>query len=575
MKKMLVWSMLFLAWGGVVSCSDDDNALRPVSMAVGLPTGEGSDVALDELTSFDYLVWNSTTGELVPIEGAEQGVASLDPSALASGAFQLNLSAKDTYQVYAMAVRETAADGGMTATIVNPTRTEQMIDPRTVVWKTDVDGELQQTDLFHGVATLSAANAGQLELERAVGQVSIELPDRETVTIDSLALEVPEDKLSLAILRDGTLVKGTEATPRKWAVPEVFYMLPMEEPAASGAVLHVYVTTQKGEAVDCKVSLDEIGFQVKKDQCLHVDLSAMSWNETGELMPAFVPVVEWGEVISMELGAADVPSFIPGDELWPDMDVYYYYGLLNEAQQAAYLEVMKAAVAFDDDGSALARVTIPIPMELERTEITELSNAVTYDLPSLFHLSSVANYGTYKTWITLRFAYPYEDYVFKYKAVLDASNAIIDRMPEGLDEYGKAKYCYEELLKYVTYGQLEGSAGNLYGAFGLRKIVCEGYARAYQYLCQRVGLQAIYMTGNAYPNDNIPVNHAWNIVRIDGKYYYADPTFDDGMTAGSDVVRYDNFLKSAATFGVQHDLNLTPEDITISSEDYPLDITEQ
>ena len=106
-----------------------------------------------------------------------------------------------------MAVRETAADGGMTATIVNPTRTEQMIDPRTVVWKTDVDGELQQTDLFHGVATLSAANAGQLELERAVGQVSVELPDRETVTIDSLALEVPEDKLSLAILRDGTLVK--------------------------------------------------------------------------------------------------------------------------------------------------------------------------------------------------------------------------------------------------------------------------------------------------------------------------------------------------------------------------------
>ena len=76
MKKMLVWSMLFLAWGGVVSCSDDDNALRPVSMAVGLPTGEGSDVALDELTSFDYLVWNSTTGELVPIEGAEQGVAT-------------------------------------------------------------------------------------------------------------------------------------------------------------------------------------------------------------------------------------------------------------------------------------------------------------------------------------------------------------------------------------------------------------------------------------------------------------------------------------------------------------------
>ena len=151
---------------------------------------------------------------------------------------------------------------------------------------------------------------------------------------------------------------------------------------------------------------------------------------------------------------------------------------------------------------------------------------------------------------------------------MKGADEILSGMPEGLSEFERAKYLWDEFLQYVSYGQLQGSADNIYGAFCIRKIVCEGYARAYQYLCQRAGIQALYCTGYAYPNDS-PVNHAWNILRIDGKYYYCDPTFDDGMMAGSTTVRYDNFLKSKDTFWKQHDVS--PDDPEISEEDYPLD----
>ena len=63
------------------------------------------------------------------------------------------------------------------------------------------------------------------------------------------------------------------------------------------------------------------------------------------------------------------------------------------------------------------------------------------------------------------------------------------------------------------------------------------------------------------------------VPKIFGPFKFAQslwhPTFDDGMTAGSTTVRYDNFLKSKDTFWLQHDVS--PDDPEISEEDYPLD----
>ena len=60
-----------------------------------------------------------------------------------------------------------------------------------------------------------------------------------------------------------------------------------------------------------------------------------------------------------------------------------------------------------------------------------------------------------------------------------------------------------------------------YSALVLGKTVCAGYARAYQYLLQKLGIPCYYCTGYAGEN------HAWNIVKLEDTYYNVDVTWSD------------------------------------------------
>lgn len=65
---------------------------------------------------------------------------------------------------------------------------------------------------------------------------------------------------------------------------------------------------------------------------------------------------------------------------------------------------------------------------------------------------------------------------------------------------------------------------NIYGALVQRKTVCHGYALAYLYLLQKVGIQATVVTGDCHSGEP----HAWNIVKMEGNYYHVDVTWGDG-----------------------------------------------
>jgi ribosomal protein L37E len=70
-------------------------------------------------------------------------------------------------------------------------------------------------------------------------------------------------------------------------------------------------------------------------------------------------------------------------------------------------------------------------------------------------------------------------------------------------------------------------------------VVCEGYAKAFQYLCDNGGLSAdtvcYTVTGKLYnASTNKDVNHMWNIVKIGDKSYLVDVTNSDENTVGDD-----------------------------------------
>lgn len=55
-------------------------------------------------------------------------------------------------------------------------------------------------------------------------------------------------------------------------------------------------------------------------------------------------------------------------------------------------------------------------------------------------------------------------------------------------------------------------------------VVCEGYGKAFQYLCDLGGIECHYVTGSASGG-----NHGWNIVVLDGKSYLVDLTMCDNF----------------------------------------------
>lgn len=120
---------------------------------------------------------------------------------------------------------------------------------------------------------------------------------------------------------------------------------------------------------------------------------------------------------------------------------------------------------------------------------------------------------------------------------------------DGASDYEKALAIYRYLCDNVVYDHahlndtsylLQYSA---YAAATQGTAVCAGIADLFYCLANAAGLDARICT-----NDT----HSWNFVRVDGKYYYADATWD----LGKSEAEYAYFLKGSADFE-RHRGNIT------------------
>jgi len=111
-----------------------------------------------------------------------------------------------------------------------------------------------------------------------------------------------------------------------------------------------------------------------------------------------------------------------------------------------------------------------------------------------------------------------------------------------LNDVEKALLIHDRLALSCSYGYPQGYEKNVahstYGAIVLKKAVCQGYANAYQYLLDLVGIKSDYVSSKY-------LNHGWNIVYINNIPYHVDVTWDDasGYTEEGKVY-HKNFLRS-------------------------------
>ena len=125
--------------------------------------------------------------------------------------------------------------------------------------------------------------------------------------------------------------------------------------------------------------------------------------------------------------------------------------------------------------------------------------------------------------------------ILAYNAgITEAVETITDSLSDDASVYEKVRAIHDWICNRVDYG----GGPTSYAVFGEvedRRVVCAGYAAAFQILCHQMDIDCVYISGSAkYAGEG----HAWNKVKMpDGNWYAVDVTWDDGST-----IEYDYFL---------------------------------
>ena len=123
------------------------------------------------------------------------------------------------------------------------------------------------------------------------------------------------------------------------------------------------------------------------------------------------------------------------------------------------------------------------------------------------------------------------------RQVLDAAKAVFDqRVTPGMSDYDKELALYAWLTENVRYDhshyERQGAPRTSYEPYGPLiggKGVCLGYATTFQLLMDMADIECITVVGAAFYSRE---DHAWNMVRLNGSWYCADPTWDEGRAPG-------------------------------------------
>lgn len=210
-----------------------------------------------------------------------------------------------------------------------------------------------------------------------------------------------------------------------------------------------------------------------------------------------------------------------------------YYSL-DEKKKMLYDKLVSALL---DHKSSIA---FSLSEEVTFDDIFDCYQMIYNDEFRLFYITTTIEYvlDPSKQYITrVSFVYSYEKaQAEQMKQEIDtAADNILSKITPSMGDYEIVKLIHDSVIRDCTY--LENTDKNtIYGCLVKKQALCQGYSKAFTYLCSLAGIEAGEVLGVA--NEE----HMWNIVKMDGDYYHIDLTWDDpDKESYPDSVRYDYF----------------------------------
>ena len=134
-----------------------------------------------------------------------------------------------------------------------------------------------------------------------------------------------------------------------------------------------------------------------------------------------------------------------------------------------------------------------------------------------------------KVYYTIYYNMRYYTTASQEKALDTQVDKIVNSLSlQNADDYKKVQAIYDYICTHVAYDYAHTSSSYMlkyscYGAAVNRAAVCQGYALMFYRLALECGLDSRVIIGTGNGN-----SHSWDIVKVNGKYYHVDPTWDAG-----------------------------------------------
>ena len=273
----------------------------------------------------------------------------------------------------------------------------------------------------------------------------------------------------------------------------------------------------------------------------------------------------------------------------------YYYNEIDDGCKIMYDTIWQNVGALMDGNTKIA---FQKNNSISEEKFQTAWDALVLDKPEIFYVDT--NNLTLVTKKTIYFGVsnnvytlqPKDDkmyYIspFSSRADIDTATSQIDKVVSEVKNiasgtrFDKVKLVHDYIIDNVSYDQNnDPDNSNIYGALVKKTAVCEGYASAFKYILDQLGIPCLSVYGDGIDSNGSSKSHAWNYVLMDdNKWYAVDTTWDDPILIGRGTIssesRYRYFLRGSNDFEPTHkedgDVSGTGQKFTyptLSTEDY-------
>jgi transglutaminase-like putative cysteine protease len=205
---------------------------------------------------------------------------------------------------------------------------------------------------------------------------------------------------------------------------------------------------------------------------------------------------------------------------------YYAYGSLSDKEKIWYLDIQRILGKMQKEENLSQE---GLDEGLTENDVDKIFQCVLNDHPEYFYVEgyTYTKYTRGDQLIKLELSGDYsiskEEAMEREVLIGEAAAAMLTGIGADASDYDKVKYIYDTVIKNTDYDLLAPDNQNIYSVFINKRSVCQGYAKAVQYLLNQLGVECTIVMGTV----NTGEGHAWNLVNVDDGYYYVDATWGD------------------------------------------------